>query len=149
MSTHHHRSRRGSSGRRQKPFSAIWLLFSVAIVALLFIYTAQTPEIPDGDPREYPGSPRNIRSRVLPRNAREASNEFHRNYDAPDTTYSGDRSDPVAESRRRYRQQQQRDNDKQQQQPQRQLQNSRQPQRQPNHKAAQKTSESARGSGRK
>lgn len=101
MGSRHHHSH-SHHGRRRGPSagSLIWLILAGVLVSGLLIGTVGGEQpIPEAPPRRYPGTPGSHKSQILPRNAREASEHFHRTYDDVDTVYQGDRRSSRTERR--------------------------------------------------
>lgn len=92
-SRHHHSHSRYSRRRGSRTSSLIWLVLSVVLVSVLLFVTAGGEQpLPETPPRRYPGTPGSHKSQILPRNARQASEQFHRTYNDVDTVYRSDRS---------------------------------------------------------
>lgn len=92
-------------------------MLGMGVVYIMFVVTAETPPPMETEAREYPGSARDVPSQVLPKTAREASEEFHRTYDDAAEEIV-DEGDPIAESRRRNREKAERQQQQAQQKPQ-------------------------------
>lgn len=98
-SRHHHSHSRYSRRCGSRTSSLIWLVLSVVLVSVsLFVTAGGEQPLPETPPRRYPGTPGSHKSQILPRNARQASEQFHRTYNDVDTVYRSDRPSEKRES---------------------------------------------------